>query len=174
VAVATINRVDNSISITPFKIERGHCSGILTGMALGRRLVLASAVCGIAWAYYKSKCKHDHELTISVFDGTAHNRIETLALPQAMECERYVDWFFDACATGDLATAQIWAQMLTLEEICGCDNDALFVASAAGHLAVAQWLWSLGLIPGPREFVVACSNGHLAIAQWIWGPRTRT
>ncbi len=59
--------------------------------------------------------------------------------------------------------------MLTPEAICGSDNDALFVACAAGHLAVAQWLWSLGLILGPREFVIACSNGHLAVAQWIWG-----
>ena len=52
------------------------------------------------------------------------------------------------------------------------DDYAFQLSCENGHLAVAQWLYSLGGVyihaDGECPFEMSCKNGHLALAQWLY------
>ena len=67
-------------------------------------------------------------------------------------------------------------------EVCrsndACANTSIKEACVKGHLAAAQWLWSLNpQLERPinvhacneAAFRWACRNGHVAVTQWLLG-----
>ena len=80
----------------------------------------------------------------------------------------------DACAAGMLDDV-----VNLLQQGAHVDNDdggkPFRVACGAGHLHVAQCLYTLGIVDVYGRFCKcfwkACSRGHLAVAQWLAGLR---
>lgn len=136
--------------------------------------------------------------------GGGHLAAVQWAWPQELaatdESARYIvaDGFRQACCSGRLAVAQwIWGRGLTLAELeltsaaaadrvrsggardgLAEDGDLCAFGNACqwGELAVAQWLWGLGLTladvrrNGGRVFRDACGagDGRPEVAQWLW------